>query len=200
MFFRIILLVVGLALSLGSRLSPRVRSQLSRDMIFVLESLNGVSRSFVVRGRRVSSHSGVSADAVCTLRFRTSAIGASIFLAKDAIGQLINGFGSLDVECKGEAAHVLWFYELAMGLLPWRRKTREVWPQSYAKPDLSHKSSSRIIREPAINSLDSAWLDAAEQRDKLVIWQVGQGAVPPGKMKSHKIVINLAADSQNIQS
>ena len=59
MFFRIILLVVGLALSLGSRLSPRVRSQLSRDMIFVLESLNGVSRSFVVRGRRVSSHSGV---------------------------------------------------------------------------------------------------------------------------------------------
>jgi hypothetical protein len=34
MFFRIILLVVGLALSLGSRLSPRVRSQLSRDMIF----------------------------------------------------------------------------------------------------------------------------------------------------------------------
>jgi hypothetical protein len=54
-----------------------------------------------------------------------------------------------------------------------------------------------IIREPAVDNLDSAWLDAHEQRDKLVIWQVGQGAVPPGKMKSHKIVINLAADSQD---
>ena len=197
MFFRLILLVVGSALSLGSRLSPRVRSQLSRDMIFVMESLDGVSRSFVVRRRRISSHSGVSAGAVCTVRFRTAAIGARVFLAKDAIGQLIDGFGSLDVECQGEAAHVLWFYELTMGLLPWRRSGTEVWPQSYAEPDFSHKASSRIIREPAVENLDSTWLDAHEQRDKLLIWQVGQGAVPAGKVKNHKIVINLAALHQD---
>jgi hypothetical protein len=197
MFFRIILLLIGLALSLGSRISPRVRSQLSRDMVFVMESLDGVSRSFTMRGRRITSHSGVSTDAVCTVRFRTAAIGARIFLAKDAIGQLIDGFSSLDVECQGEAAHVLWFYELAMGLLPWHKSRTEIWPQSYAEPDLSLKASTRIIREPSVDSLDPAWADAAEQRNKLVIWQVGKGAVPTGKIKNHKIVVNLATAHQD---
>ena len=81
MFFRIFLLLIGLALSLGSRISPRVRSQLSRDTVFVTESLDSVSRNFTVRDRRITSHSGVSPDAACVVRFRTAAIGARIFLA-----------------------------------------------------------------------------------------------------------------------
>ncbi len=81
MFFRIFLLLIGLALSLGSRISPRVRSQLSRDTVFVTESLDSVSRNFTVRDRRITSHSGVSPDAVCVVRFRTAAICARIFLA-----------------------------------------------------------------------------------------------------------------------
>ena len=111
---------------------------------------------------------------------------------KDAFGQLIDGFGSLDVECKGEAAHVLWFYELTMGLLSLRKSRTEIWPQSYTEPNLSLKASARIIREPSVDSLDPAWPDAAEQRDKLLIWQVGQVAVPTEKVKNYKIVVSLA--------
>ncbi len=81
---------------------------------------------------------------------------------KDAFGQLIDGFGSLDVECKGEAAHVLWFCNLTMGLLSLRKSRTEIWPQNYTEPNLSLKASARIIREPSVDSLDPAWPDAAE--------------------------------------
>ncbi len=189
MLFRVLLWVVGVSLSLASRFSPRVQSQLSRNMAIVIESKDGVSRNFIVLDRRIYSSTGPVANVVCRICFRTGSIGVRVFLASDAIGQIVDGFGSGDVKCDGQAALVLWFYELTMGLLPWRRIHREAWPQSYIAPSTNLKASSRIIREPYSDTLDPAWSDAALQREKLEIWKVGVGAEPSGKPKNHKIVV-----------
>lgn len=194
---RLLLWVVGVSLSLASRTSPRVQSQLSRNMTIVLGSKDGISRSFTVNDRRIDSSAHPAENVVCAIRFRTGSIGVRIFLASDAIGQIVDGLGTGDVECDGEAALILWFYELTMGLLPWRGIRTEAWPQSYIAPRSDLKASSRIIREPFIDALDPEWKDAVLQREKLEIWKVGAGAEPSGKLVNHKIVVHPMMEQGN---
>lgn len=194
MIFRIVLWAIGLLLAIASRTSKRVQGQLARDFTFVAESKDGVARSYVMNNRRISSHSGADADARCTVRFRTGMIGTSILLGSYTVGRIVEGLGTGDVEIDGEAAYVLWFYELVMGLAPVRRNPPENWPGRYAKPDPSLKASNRITREPALPELDPAATAAREQRANTILWAVGAGADPWGKVKTHKIVIDMADD------
>ena len=119
------------------------------------------------------------------------AAGSNSDVAREAIDRIMDGLGSRDVVCDGEAAVVLWFYELVMGLRPWRKKPVDVWPDSYTRPNEAHRGSDRIIREPAANALDPDWQEAHVQREKTLLWQVGLGATPEGKFKDHRIVIDL---------
>ena len=198
--FNALLWVIGLLLWVSSRLSHRVQSQLSRDMKLSIGSEDGIWRTYEFAGRRATSHSGAATDALLTLRFRTGDIGFRILLATDTINQLLEGFGSRDVDCRGEAAVVLWFYELVMGLKPWRQHSMEEWPDSYTQPNNAFKGSDRIIREPAAEYLDPDWLEAHEQREKTLIWQVGRGAMPAGKFRQHRIVIDLDPEQDTIIS
>lgn len=190
MSLRILLWAIGTLLAIGSRVSERVRAQLARDMTFVAAAPGGVARSYVIEGRRVSSRPGVSKDALCTLRFRTAAAGTRILLAPDAVGRIVSGLGTGEVECDGEAAVVLWFYELLMGLNPFRGKPRDAWPGSCVAPDPTLKASDRIVRAPPVDQLDPDWHDAHEQREKLLIWQVGRGAPVAGKFTRHRMVVD----------
>ena len=197
MRFKLLLLFLGLGLYVASRLSARIRGQLSRDMTIVFASNDGVARAFIVRDRKISSTSSIPSEAILKVHFRTGAIGFRIFLAANAIDQIVDGLGTGDVVCEGEAAYVLWFYELAMGLSPLRKKPVDVWPDSYTAPNENHKVSDRIIREPALDSLDPASLDAHKQREKTILWGVGRGATPWGKVKHHNIVVDLEASPEN---
>lgn len=192
MSLRVLLWSIGALLAIASRLSERVRAQLARDLTLVVAAGGGVARSYVIAGRGVSSRPGVSGDALCTLRFRTAATGTRILLAPDAVSRIVSGLGTGEVECDGEAAIVLWFYELVMGLNLFRRKPREAWPGSCVAPDPTLKASDRIVREPPVNRLDAEWLDAHAQREKLLIWQVGRGAPVAGKFTRHRIVVPLS--------
>lgn len=197
MRFKLLLFFLGLILSAASRLSARLRGQLSRDMTVIIASYDGVARAFTIKDRKISTSSRVPAEATLKVYFRTAAIGFRIFLAPNAIDQIVDGFGTGDVVCEGEAAHILWFYELTMGLLPWRKKPIDIWPDSYTAPNKNHKVSDRIIREPALESLDPISLDAHKQREKTILWGVGRGATPWGKVKRHKIVVELDASMEN---
>jgi hypothetical protein len=190
--FRVLLWLIGLLLWLASRLSARVQSQLSRDMTLVIGSEDGVWRTYHFSGRRTSSRAGSAANAALTLTFKSGDLGFRVLLAVNTIDQLLDGFGTRDIVCKGEAAVILWFYELVMGLKPWRRKPVDVWPDSYDRPDSGSKVADRIIREPVADTLDPDWRESHEQREKTLLWQVGLGAVPAGKFIRHRIVIDLA--------
>ena len=198
--FRILLWLIGMLLWLASRASQRVQSQLSRNMFFSVGTEDGIWRTYEFADRRISSREGASDDALLTLIFRSGDIGFRILLASNTIDQLIEGLGTGDVVCRGEAAHVLWFYELIMGLKPWQRPKLEAWPDSYTEPNYSHKVSDRIMREPVIDEVDPTWQEAHCQRAKTIIWRVGCGATPEGKFKNHRIVINDDAGHETMAS
>ena len=187
--FRILLWSIGVLLWVASRSSRRVQAQLSRDMDFSVGSDDGVWRTYRFADRRITSHSGAREDALMTLSFKNGKTGFRILLASNTIDQLVYGLGTGDAVCKGEAAHVLWFYELIMGLKPWQRPRLEAWPDSYTEPDFSHKVTNRITREPAVDEVDPAWQEVRCQRAKTILWRVGCGATPEGKFKNHQIVI-----------
>ena len=118
MSFRFVLWVVGMLLAVASRTSARLRKQLTRDMSVSIGSRDGVSRSYVFRNRRVSSHAGLEPDAHCTLLFQTAPEGARIFLAPDCLAQVVNGLALREIELKGDPTSIVWFYEMVMAFAP----------------------------------------------------------------------------------
>lgn len=195
MSLRVVLWVIGIALALGSRVSGRIQARLSRDMSFVVASRDGVARSFVMRNRRVNSYAGIASNARCTLWFSDAATGTRILLAGDAIDQIVDGLANGEVECVGQAATVLWFYELVMGLNPLNFAPRDVWPDAYVAHNPTLKAADRITREPPVSDLDADRDAARAQREKIMLWQVGRGAEPGGRVKRHRIVVDLETET-----
>lgn len=195
MLFYFVLWVIGLLLAVASRASARLRNQLTRDMSVAIGSRDGVSRSYVFRNRRVSSHAGLESDAHCTLLFQTAPEGAQIFLAPDCLAQVVNGLALKEIELKGDPTSILWFYEMVMAFVPGFVQPSHVMPDAYVKPNLQGKASDRITREPVAKALDPAWTAAVAQREKLMMWQVGEGAPVPGKSKNFKPVLDVPASA-----
>ena len=156
---------MGVLLAVASRSSARVRSQLGRDVVLVVGSRDGPARSFIVRDRQVSSRAGAARGARCTLRFRSAAMGTRILLAPNAIDRIVDGLAAGDVECDGQAAYVLWFYELVMGLVPFRSAPRSTAtsrpsrtcprPPGSPSASMSFAGGIRWARSPA--SMASRW-------------------------------------------
>jgi hypothetical protein len=169
-----------------------LRSQLTRNITLTIATKDGVSRSYLIRDRRVSSHPGPDPGASCIITFNTAAQASRIFLASNAIGQIVEGLSSREVELIGEATTVLWFYEMTMGLVPWRRPRAHVMPDAYVAHDPNSKVADRITREPAVEALDPAWTGAVAQREKLLMWRVAAGAEDEGKYVHHKIVVDVS--------
>ena len=191
MLFPFLLWSVGGLLALASRISPRLRTQLTRDMSVSIGSRDGVARSYVFRNRRVSSHTGLEPTAHCTLLFQTAAEGVQIFLAPDCIAQVVKGLASKEIELQGHPTSILWFYEMVMAYVPGYVQRSHVMPNAYVAPNLKGKVADRITREPAVEALDPTWTRVVAQREKLMMWQVGHGAPVPGKSKNFKAVIDV---------
>ncbi len=196
MTFRFVLWAMGVLLAVASRTNQRLRSQLARDMTVVIGTKDGVARSFVIKNRRISSHAGSASNRECTVTFKTASQGTRIFVADDAIGQIVDGLASGDIEVQGQAAVVLWFYELTIAFMPGRKRRSQVMPDAYAVHDPDAKVANRITREHAVQALDPAWTSAVAQREKLLIWQVGRGENPEGRFENHKIVVDVPSPGE----
>ena len=200
MVFRFILWSVGALLSIASRLNPRLRAQITRDMIVSIATRDGVARSYVFHDRRVSSHAGISNEAKLTLTFPSASVGTRIFLAPNAVEQIVEGLTMKDIELEGMPAHVLWFYEMVMAYLPWRKTRYKAAPNAYVVPDPQSKVADRITREPAERALDPNWTGAVAQREKLDMWQVGEGAPVPGRIPDFRYVVDIPATTAKASS
>ena len=195
MVFHGVLWVISVLLAVASRTSARLRKQLTRDMSVCIGSRDGVSRSYVFRDRRVSSHVGIEPDAHCTLILPTAAEGVHILLAPDCLAQVVSGMALKEIELKGDPTSILWFYEMVMAYVPGYVQRSHVMPDAYVVPNLKGKASDRIIREPVAEALDPAWTNAVAQREKLMMWQVGHGAEVPGKSVHFKPVLDVPASA-----
>ncbi|MEM7542659.1 MAG: hypothetical protein AAF384_13905 [Pseudomonadota bacterium] len=191
MAFRFVLWAIGALLWVASRTNRRIQSQLARDLDLVIKSEDGVARTYRVRSRRLNSSAGEIEKPLLRVRFATASHGFKTFVAPNAIDHILDGLGSGDIICEGQAAIVLWFYEMAIGLLPWNRTKRDRWPDCYEKPNESHKVSHQITREGIVDELDPSWQGAHAQREKTMIWAVGRGGEPEGVVRKHKIVLDL---------
>jgi hypothetical protein len=200
MTFRLVLWAAGVLLTLASRISPRLRAQLARDMTVCIASRDGVARSYVFHNRCISSHVGLTPGAHCTVTFQTATEGARIFLARDCIALVVDGLGLRQIELQGDPTSVLWFYEMVMAYVPGRTKRSYVMPDAYIAPNLAGKVADRITREPAVDALDPAWTRAVTQREKLILWQVGRGASVSGKSKNFKPVIDVEVPSSEMDT
>ena len=189
MIFRLVLWSIGTLLWAASRVSPRVQAQLSRDMEVVIYTQDGVARTFIVRDRRMTSIGQRYDHPTFAVCFSTAGLGARILLARDTINRILDGLERGDIEIMGQAAVLVWFYELTMGLSPFNRRPVDVWPDAYVEHDPNSKVSARITREPVTHELDPNWLTAHDQREKTLLWQVGRGAKPGGIPVAHKIVV-----------
>ena len=195
MTFRLVLWAAGVLLALASRLSPRLRAQLARDRTVCIGSRDGGARSYVFHNRRVSSHAGLTPDAHCTVMFQTAAEGARIFLAPDCIALVVDGLAWKKIELQGDPTSVLWFYEMVMAYVPGRTRRPHVMPDAYIAPNPAGRVVDCITREPAAEALDPTWIEAAAQREKLILWQVGRGAPVYGKSKNFKPVVDVPASA-----
>ena len=201
MTFRLVLWAAGVLLALASRTSSRLRAQLARDMTICIGSRDGVARSYIFHNRRVSSHPVLTPGAHCMVMFQTAAEGVRIFLAPDCIALVVDGLALKKIELQGDPTSVLWFYEMVMAYVPGRSRRPQVMhvmPDAYVTPNLDGKVADRITREPAVDALDPAWTEAAAQREKLILWQVGCGAPVYGKSKNYKPVIDVDVPSSEM--
>jgi hypothetical protein len=191
MIFRLLLWCVAMTLWIASRTSRRLRAQLSRDMTVTIATRSGIARTYQFRNRRVSSRAGLSASADCLLTFPTAATGTRIFLASNAVEQIVAGMAAGDIVLRGLPAHVLWFYEMVMARAPWRSPQYLTMPDPYVTPDPHGKVADRITREPAQHAVDPRLTDAIAQREKLNIWRVGRRAPIPGRIDNFKHVVEV---------
>jgi len=153
MFFRVVLWSLGALLSVASRFDSRLRAQITRDMTAVVASRDGISRSYIFRNRRVSSHAGATPNPTLLLTFATPADGARILTAPDAVLRIVRGLAAKEIDLVGMPAHVLWFYEMAMGYVPWRRKRYHVAPNAYVAPDFNSVIAEHSFRIVATSPL-----------------------------------------------
>lgn len=176
MLFRILLALVGTLLTIASRTRESFRVAVTRDLVLEISSRDGVAHHFVFRDRRVSSRSGKADAPDYTLEFATAKQGFETFLSRSAITRLYTGILDGTIVTRGNAFHLLWFYDLTQRVVPLAKPVH--WgtpPGAYTKPNTVAGWTKRVTREPVATELDANWTGAVQQRAKLLMMRVAAG-------------------------
>jgi hypothetical protein len=185
---RLLLFTLGHGLALASRVSPSIRSQITRTVTFEISTDDGVVRHWRFNGqqRRIATGDGHSSSPAQTLRFRTSGQALRTLLSPHCIGQIVDGVQQGTIRLQGSLFLAFWFFGLARKLVPIGRENgrhetgpRGPLPDRYVQHDPRANGSEQIIIEPAVTQLDSHWTNAWEQRAKLLIVRATTGEPMP---------------------
>ncbi|TLX61273.1 helicase [Stutzerimonas nosocomialis] len=124
MKFRLLLWMLGRLMAKASRTNPEFQQQLAgKDLTFQLHSLDGkVSRYFVVKDQRISSHGGSVAEPAFAIGFKDSAYGYATLTAKNKQLAFMQGIQNKDIQIQGNPALVVWFQGLTKYLKPRKKK------------------------------------------------------------------------------
>jgi hypothetical protein len=176
MALRILLGLVGVLLSIASRLIGGVRAAITRDLVVEIATGDGVAHHYVFRDHMMTSSAGSASSPDCVLRFATSGQALQTFLSRRAISKLYQGLVDGSITIQGNPFRVLWFYDLTQWVVP--LAARPSWgtpPRAYKEPSDTVPWAKRITREPVASELDPTWERAARQRAKLKMMRVAAG-------------------------
>jgi hypothetical protein len=180
---RVLLAVLGLLLRVGRQLSPRMRAQLTTDLVLEIRSGDGVAHHYVFRGahRSVASHGGkFEGPTDLTITFKTAWLGFRTLLRTDAVGTIVALALADRVRHTGNAAYARWFWGWTRMVLPLgrQRPLRKNLPGALTEPDPASKVAGRITREPVATDLDPNWTGAHSARDEMALMQGTAGKEP----------------------
>jgi hypothetical protein len=172
LLLRVLLAVLGLMLRVGRRFLPRMREQITTDLVLEIRSADGVAHHYV------SSHAGRAPGPTdLTITFRTAMLGFRTLLRTDAVGRIVQLALADRVRYTGNAGYALWFWGLTRMVLPLgrQRPDRDVLPGALTAPDPASKVAGRITREPVATELDPAWTAAHAARAQMAMVQATNG-------------------------
>ncbi|HZE66447.1 MAG TPA: hypothetical protein VE081_07450 [Sporichthyaceae bacterium] len=176
LLLRVLLAVLGVLLRVGRRLSPRMRAQITTDLVIEIRSGDGVAHHYVFSGkdRSIASRAGRAPGPTdLSLSFKTALLGFTTLIRTDAVGAIVRLALADRVRYSGNAAYALWFWGLTRMVLPLGRQRpgRAPLPGALLAPDPASKVAGRITREPVATELDPAWTAAHSARAEMAMLQ-----------------------------
>lgn len=190
--------LVGVLPALASSIYLRLSAQLARDTTVCIGSPDGGTRSCVFHNRRVTSNAWLTPDAHWLLMFQTVAEVAQFFLAPKCIAWQVDGCGRRKIELQGNPTSVLWFYEMVMFYVSSCVRRSHFMPDVSVAANLTGKVADSVIREPATETHDPAWTEAAVRCEKTILWQVERGTPLYSRSKNYQTIIDLAVPSSEM--
>ena len=88
---RLLLFTLGQGLALTSRISPSVRSQITRTLTFEISTDDGVVRQWHFNGQQRRIVSGTGRSPAQVLRFARSGQALRVLLSPRCIGEIVDG-------------------------------------------------------------------------------------------------------------
>lgn len=182
-----LLVTVGLLLTLASRFHPRLRAQITRDVLFEFATDDGVTRRFGLHAatRTVTVEPMSEARPDTSVRFGSSWDGIRALVTTRTTAHIVKGMNYGDTRLIGNPVLLLWFHSLTRTVLPIgssrRPRKRHLPPIKAREPEGHAPYSSRITREPVLDELDPTWTAAWVARAKLLQVRAPAGEpLPPG--------------------
>ncbi|WP_028932364.1 hypothetical protein [Pseudonocardia spinosispora] len=178
---RLLLAVLGIGLTVLSRIDSSTRSQVTRTLSFDISTADGVHRRWLFDGRTryISSTTLAEDEPDHRLHFGSSGQALGALTSPRAVDAVVAGLVGHRMQLRGSAFIVIWFYGLTRRIVAIGRTRgpKQQIPGAYLRPDPSRDGPESIIREPAVDQLDPTWSTAWDARTRL--WMVrGPGGEP----------------------
>jgi hypothetical protein len=89
-----------------------------KELVFQIQTLNGIGRHFQIRNGEVTSQAGLIGSPQFTMTFRDAAKGFAILSAKDTKEAFLAALHEEDLNLSGDFVEVMWFQGLTEYLKP----------------------------------------------------------------------------------
>lgn len=172
---RVLLALLGTLMVIASRVSGRLRRQITRDVRVELSSDDGVAQAFVFRARtrtmKLERGGPGAPEPDVALRFPDAREAIATLLHPQAIGKVMHSMNLGGARIDGDGRLVVWFYGLTRVVLPIGRQRlprRPIPAPVRAGHHAEAAWSQRVTREPPIDVLDPALAEAWAARGKVL--------------------------------
>ncbi|MFZ6674655.1 helicase [Undibacterium sp. Xuan67W] len=117
--FKFLLLALTKLLQRAVKRNPACARYIAgKELVFQMQTLDGMGRHFSIKNGMVSSTAGLTNQPQFTFTFKNAARGFAILSAKDSKGAFLAALHDEDLVLSGDFVEVMWFQGLTEFLQP----------------------------------------------------------------------------------